>query len=151
MALDNLRTDPVETQAMGAMTAAVGDHFFAGDPGYSADEIPSDGEVKSKEALAVELARRGAHCVLVNASIAAGATLGIGLDVAAVEHLVGQGVVQGLVGVPAQPGLRHGRPPGVRGRPAPDCARASARADVRRAHPPRAAAARRRSPSRPGC
>jgi hypothetical protein len=29
VALDNLRTDPVETQAMGAVTAAVGDHFFA--------------------------------------------------------------------------------------------------------------------------
>jgi dienelactone hydrolase len=33
----------------------VGDHFFAGDSSYSADEVPSDGEVKSKEALAVEL------------------------------------------------------------------------------------------------
>ncbi len=29
VALDNVRADPVETQAMGAVTAAVGDHFFA--------------------------------------------------------------------------------------------------------------------------
>ena len=33
----------------------VGDHFFASDAGYSAEEIPSDKEVKSKEQLAVDL------------------------------------------------------------------------------------------------
>jgi hypothetical protein len=38
----------------------VGDHFYAGDASYSAEEIPSDGEVKSKEALAVELPKPNA-------------------------------------------------------------------------------------------
>src|SRR5688500_2262016 len=33
----------------------VGDHFFKGNADYKSDEIPSDGEVKTKEALAIEL------------------------------------------------------------------------------------------------
>ena len=33
----------------------IGDFFFAGDKTYNADEIPSDKEVKTSEALAVDL------------------------------------------------------------------------------------------------
>jgi hypothetical protein len=33
----------------------LGDHFYAGDSSFSAEEIPSDGEVKKKEELAVDL------------------------------------------------------------------------------------------------
>src|SRR5688500_16678130 len=60
---DNLRThvndDPgthnYEKDNRQAFYRMVCDHFYAGDQSYSADEIASDGEVKSKEALAVEL------------------------------------------------------------------------------------------------
>jgi hypothetical protein len=41
-----------------ALYRMLGDHFYPGDKSYDADEIPSDKEVKSKEALAVELPAR---------------------------------------------------------------------------------------------
>ncbi|HEV3257360.1 MAG TPA: acetylxylan esterase [Gemmataceae bacterium] len=43
-----------------ALYRMLGDHFYAGDAGYRAAEIACDGELKSKEALTVELPARNA-------------------------------------------------------------------------------------------
>jgi dienelactone hydrolase len=43
-----------------ALYRMLGDFFFAGDPKYSAEEIPSDKELKTKEELEVELPARNA-------------------------------------------------------------------------------------------
>ncbi len=52
---DDPGTHNYEKDNRQAFYKMLGDHFFAGDKGYSAEEIPSDGEVKSKEELAVDL------------------------------------------------------------------------------------------------